>query len=51
MPRRKPCGKQTYKSRRTLLRVLENMKIGGTRNEVRAYFCRTCRGWHFTSQI
>lgn len=51
MPRRNPCGKVTYRSRRAILKALEHMGTGENRNEIRAYYCRKCPGWHMTSKI
>ena len=51
-PRPCPTGKYRFRDRvGALVALAESMRrASGNRNEVRAYRCELCRGWHLTSK-
>ena len=48
----KLCAKTTYSTKKQALSVLNYIKDNANRKKVpvRAYYCKPCEGWHFTSQ-
>lgn len=47
-----PAGKHRYRDRvGALMALADTLRAGsGARNEVRAYKCHLCSGWHLTSK-
>lgn len=44
------CGKKWYESRAEAKRFIRRTRDGHDSRNLRAYKCRSCNGWHVTSQ-